>query len=72
MCVYLIHIIIHTNPNKPQVKASSNFNNLGLDQGNITQLIEHLNDVCYFVSPFLFNYAEGGEDADYVVEVARS
>ncbi|OJJ00323.1 hypothetical protein ASPVEDRAFT_39768 [Aspergillus versicolor CBS 583.65] len=26
------------------VKASSNFNNLGLDQGNITQLIEHLND----------------------------
>lgn len=49
-------ITIHTNPDKPQVKGSSKFNNLGLDQGNITQLIQHLNEVCYLFPSFLFIY----------------
>lgn len=50
---------IGTNPDKPQVKGSSKFNNLGLDQSNITQLIQHLNEVCYLFSSFLFIYTRG-------------
>lgn len=56
-----LQLSLLTNPNKLQVKGSSNFNNLGLDQESITQLIEHLNEVCYLFNPLTLFYAQWGK-----------
>ncbi|BCS22599.1 acyl carrier protein [Aspergillus puulaauensis] len=52
------------------VRGSSNFNNLGLDQGNITQLIQHLNESLDLDIPLdkAKDFNTVGDLADYIEE----